>query len=322
MDTPETPNDAESAQSLSPAESLSPAGIKAAQGVERVEPSEQSADAAGDSGSIKRALAAGLAGTVILAGTVTLLDRIDFRSNPPHSDAPEAQQTEIVEREPSQPSPAFYLPAEGEQPLQYHLPPSVIERAESPAPASQNAEVKSDQPILEEAAVVPLKSQRDLIYSGQPTQYGCVPTSVSMITDYWNQRDSANPTKSPQALLDLNAAQGQFDSAGMSASNIHDELAQMGYVAEDHVNADFVDLQNAVQDSPVLAIVKLGIRPTGVNHAVVVTGISGTGDVQINDPWTGKSHTYTKDEFVNSWGADFGKGAPTRSYVTIRPAPK
>ncbi|MEK9163411.1 MAG: C39 family peptidase [Chloroflexota bacterium] len=166
---------------------------------------------------------------------------------------------------------------------------------------------------------VQLKSQHDLVYNDQPTEYGCVPTSVSMITDYWHNNDANSPTKTPQELLDLNAAQKEFDAKGMSPTDIHDELSRMGYVAEDHTNTNFDQLRDAVKESPVLAIVKLNLKEAGANHAVVVTNISEKGDVAINDPWTGQARTYSQQQFTKSWGANFGKDAPTNSYVTINP---
>jgi len=39
----------------------------------------------------------------------------------------------------------------------------------------------------------------------------------------------------------------------------------------------------------------------------------------INDPWTGKSHIYSWDQFSQSWGADYGKGVSRNNFTTIRP---
>ncbi|MBM4425271.1 MAG: hypothetical protein FJ030_18135 [Chloroflexi bacterium] len=303
MDTQDLSSDFQPAAPPSADEKLSPSGVAAIQGEAEPAPADRE--------SIKRAVAAGAAGAVILASGLTLLDRVDFRqteSAPP----PEETQQNVVIETPSQQA-QFHLPAEGELSVEYHLD---LPDAE-PAQASPAAEVNLDQRIE-----TPLKSQRDLTYNGQPTQYGCVPTSVSMITDYWNRRDSTNPTKSAQEFLDLNAAQKQFDGGGMSATNIHDELSNMGYAAGDRANASFDDLRNATQEGPVLAIVKLGMKESGPNHAVVVTDVSESGEVAVNDPWTGEARTYGREQFSASWGANFGKGASTNNFVTIRPAQK
>jgi hypothetical protein len=170
---------------------------------------------------------------------------------------------------------------------------------------------------------VPVQSQQGLKYGKSATAYGCTPTATNMILDYWHARDPANKTMSAQELLDKNVEQRKFDSTGMSATHILDEVSNLGYgVAKDHPNSkDFDALKEAVAQGPVIAIVKLGMKTTGTNHAVVVTGISPDGkQVRVNDPWDGKSHTYSRDEFSASWGADFGKDAPKNNFVEIRPS--
>lgn len=167
---------------------------------------------------------------------------------------------------------------------------------------------------------VPTQSQQGLNLNGKSTEYGCTPTSTSMILDYWHSKDSSNGTLSAQDLLDTNAKQGEFSSIGMSPSNIHDEVKNLGYsVVEDYTNSDLSGLKDAVAKGPVIAIVKLGMKSTGITHAVVITGISSDNQVKINDPWDGKSYTYSWDDFSKSWGANFGKDAPKNNFVVIRP---
>ncbi len=300
MNDHDTPNDSQTAPpATASGEKLSPTAISAVRG-------DDSAQPAHDHDSLKRALAVGVAGTVIAASSLTLLNRIDFRRSSTEAPLPDTQQTVVVQAE--QPSSKFSIASDDQ--LQYHLPASDTKQVEA---ASPSVEVK------EAINEVPVKSQHDLIYNDQPTEYGCVPTSVSMITDYWHNKDANHPTKSAQEFLDLNAAQKEFDAKGISPTDIHDELSQMGYVAEDHLNTNFDQLRDAVKESPVLAIVKLNLKEAGTNHAVVVTNISEKGDVAINDPWTGQAHTYTQQQFAKSWGANFGKESPTNSFVTIRP---
>jgi len=166
---------------------------------------------------------------------------------------------------------------------------------------------------------VPAYSQHGLkLPGGASSAYGCVPTATSMILDYWHAQNPANKTMSAQDLLTANVGQGKFH-AGMSPSAIQDELEGLGYVVIPHVNAQPDALKEAVARGPVIAVVKLGMQTSGVNHAVVVTGIS-SDKVRINDPWDGRAHTYTWDEFSRSWGADFGPGAPKNSFVEIHPS--
>lgn len=303
MENQESSLDSQNVAASDSVERLSSATVAAIQGNDSAQPTTQPTH---DHDSLKRALAAGVVGTAIAASSLTLLNRIDFRRSSTEAPSPDTQQAVIIQAE--QPSSKFTIASDDQ--LQYHLAPSDAKHVEA---ASPSAEVK--QAIRE----VPVKSQRDLVYNDQPTEYGCVPTSVSIITDYWNKKDSSNPTKTAQEFLDLNAAQKEFDAKGMSPTDIHDELSRMGYVAEDHTNTNFDQLREAVKASPVLAIVKLNLKEAGANHAVVVTNISEKGDVAINDPWTGKSHTYTQEQFTKSWGANFGKEAPTNSYATINP---
>ena len=178
---------------------------------------------------------------------------------------------------------------------------------------------------------VPAKGQQGLKYKEQPTAYGCTPTATSMILDYWHARDPANKTTSAQELLNINAGQGVFNSKGMSASNVLDEVSNLGYgVTEVHTDSNLDALKEAVAKGPVIATVKLNMKTTGENHAVVVTGVSEDGkQVRINDPWTGQAHTYSWDEFSRSWGADFGKWKdeegklkdyPKNSFIVICPS--
>ncbi|MDY7078821.1 MAG: C39 family peptidase [Chloroflexota bacterium] len=169
---------------------------------------------------------------------------------------------------------------------------------------------------------VPLQSQQGLTYKGEKTAYGCTPTATSMILDHWHAQDPANKTMSAQELLDINAGQKVFHSKGMSATNILDEVSGLGYgVTDVHADSNLDTLKEAVSKGPALAIVKLGMKATGTNHAVVVTGVSDDGQqVRINDPWTGQTHTYSWNEFSKSWGANFGKDAPKNNFVAIRPS--
>lgn len=303
MENQDSSLDSQNAAASASIEKFSPSTVAAIQGNGSAQLTTQPTH---DHDSLKRALAAGVAGTVIAASSFTLLNRIDFRRSSIEAPPPDTQQTVVIQAE--QPSSKFSIASDDQ--LQYHLAPSDTAQVET---ASPSADVK--QAIHE----VPVKSQRDLVYNDQPSEYGCVPTSVSMITDYWHSKDANHPTKSAQEFLDLNAMQKKFATKGMNPSDIHDELSQIGYVAEDHINTNFDQLRDAVKESPVFAIVKLNLKEAGANHAVVVTNISEKGDVAINDPWTGQAHTYTQQQFAKSWGANFGKEAPTNSYVTIRP---
>jgi predicted double-glycine peptidase len=163
---------------------------------------------------------------------------------------------------------------------------------------------------------VPLKSQGSLGGSA-----ACAPTSVSMILDYYHNLDGQNQTATPQELLTM-LDKGDFTQGkGMSLSRITDELQDLGYAnISAQVNASQTDLQNHLQQGPVITTVRLDMQTnqlmaTGsVVHAVVVKGISGDGQtVFINDPWTGSEVLLPLADFAATW-----QGGSNGLYV-IRP---
>jgi predicted double-glycine peptidase len=167
---------------------------------------------------------------------------------------------------------------------------------------------------------VPAISQQDLTYNGRETDYGCAPTAVSMVTEYWHAQDSSNETRSAQELLDANVEQGVFKGTGMSITNIHDELSALGYETKDYADADLETLKREVAKGPVVAVVKLGMGTEGTPHSVVVTGISENNEVRVNDPWDGESRTYRWETFSRSWSAKFGDVSSRNHFAVIRPS--
>lgn len=166
---------------------------------------------------------------------------------------------------------------------------------------------------------VPNVSQHGLKYDGRPTVRGCAPTATHMVLEYWHAQNDTYQTLSAQELLNLNAAEGEF-SHGMSMTDMHDQLQELGYTAQDHLDSDLETLKAQVAQGPVVATVKFNMAALGNNHSVVVTGISEDNQVRVGDPWTGESHTYTWQEFSRSWGADFGPGTSTNNFTVIRPS--
>jgi len=174
---------------------------------------------------------------------------------------------------------------------------------------------------------VPIKSQEGLDNQGVKTVFGCVPTSVSMVLEYWHNQDSDNKTLSPQQLLDLNISDGDFtEGDGMRIDKIDDELSSIDYKSKTHQNSSREVLIDELAKGPVVATVRLGMKKTGRSHAVVVTGINeNTNTVYINDPEEGTADTCTWDEFAASWGAKHvgpnGKelNFSTNNLLTIHP---
>jgi hypothetical protein len=167
--------------------------------------------------------------------------------------------------------------------------------------------------------VVP-QSQLGLQYGEGGTQFGCVPTSTSMILDFWHRQDPKNQTESAQRLLNLNKEEGEFTATGMRPRYILDEAKELGYDAEQVSNADRDVLKAHLENGPVMAIVRLNMRTSGNVHAVVVSGVrEDNQQVQVSDPWTGATRQYAWDEFDGSWGSDLGTGVPRRNLIVIQP---
>ncbi|MBM3710318.1 MAG: WXG100 family type VII secretion target [Actinobacteria bacterium] len=165
--------------------------------------------------------------------------------------------------------------------------------------------------------IVPVKDQKNLIINGNNTDYGCTPTCVSMVTDFWHKiKPEEYKTIPPQKLLNDNL--DSFNK-GLSLSALEDDMKNLGYNTKPYPNSDRFDLEAALEGGPVVAIVKLNMAGSGLNHSVVLTGISDEGYVTVSDPWLNSIKKYSWEEFDKSWGADFGKGQPKRSFMTILP---
>lgn len=253
----------------------------------------------------KEAAVVGAAGIILVGGSLLLGHEALDNAGIDQPDGQDVSQTQVIDR----PAASQGQFVETDQP--YTLSQDALE-------ATASAQVDS-APAADWWHPVPEYSQRDLTYKGADTQYGCVPSSASMVLDYWHQKDASYSAITAQELLDTNTTQGEFNKYGMSSTNIHDELDKLDYTAQDHTDSNLEELKGAVADGPVIAVVKLGMKTDGTNHAVVVTGISDQNEVRVNDPWTGKAQTYSWEQFSKSWGTNFGKDSPRNSFTTIQP---
>jgi uncharacterized protein YvpB len=189
--------------------------------------------------------------------------------------------------------------------------PDVQQTASIPAGSKQGefAELQREYEIYH---VVPVKVQGDLM-----GDYGCTPTSISMVLDYHHRQDSNNNTVSPTKLFNMRDPGDWSGKGGMSLSKLSDELNDLGYGnITEKVGASVADLTQNLTSGPVITTLGVGLayeprRLTGLGtniHTVVVRGISENGShVIINDPWSGKQLEYPMVDFEAMWSVG-GKG--------------
>jgi len=244
-----------------------------------------------------------------------------------HTNVPEIHN-EIVIENPKQDS-AFGTLIEDKS-AQYHIaepptlkvsPSAVLEKT-----ATLAAEIIEKQPV-KEAQDVNAKPENatywyDVPEYRQPDGRSCTPTSVSMVMGYWHQVDSKYDVASPKDLLNENIKEGVVSPAGMSLTNLDDEIKALNYQSNTVVDGTREELEAALAKGPVIALVKYSgkeLAPHGVNHAVVVSGMTENDQVRVTDPMVGKSRLYTWAQFDAAWGANWGTN-DTRYFSSIRPA--
>ncbi len=181
-------------------------------------------------------------------------------------------------------------------------------RIDSPAPSSAPGQVvhtlKIDPPPQYDVYhPVPVRSQGTLYGNA-----ACLPTSSSMVMDYYHAQNPAYPTALPQDLLNmLDPGDGIF-SWGIIFDHLNDDLAELGYRVETH-RGNLDDLRHALQDGPVVVNLKVDlpsfpvrdIRPGNQwDHAVVVKGLNADS-VVINDPWSGAEKVFPRADFERMW---------------------
>ncbi len=183
--------------------------------------------------------------------------------------------------------------------------------------ASASAETDShlvDKPESEPAASPP--SGYDIYYDipakSQGKLYGsaaCLPTSLSMITDYYHAKDAANRTISPEGLKDMLDPGDGTSGVGVKLDKLNDDLGELGYTAK-NFPSDMDGLKEELANGPVVA--NIGVRLVSspargldgagsTNHSVVVRGVASDGGILINDPWSGSEIKLTTEEFSAMW---------------------
>lgn len=135
----------------------------------------------------------------------------------------------------------------------------------------------------------------------------CGPTSVSMVMDYYHQKDSTNAAATPEEIIKgLEQGDGTYGS-GVSLSRLDDDIKEYGYGVNWQTEANMDDLKTKLQDGPVIINGKVDLKGqdisipgTQVNHSMVVKGISAD-KIVINDPWSGTEKEIPTDDFQKMW---------------------
>lgn len=155
---------------------------------------------------------------------------------------------------------------------------------------------------------VPIKSQEDYLNGT-----ACVPATVSMVLDYYNQVDPAFITQSiPYFIATLD--EGDItEGYGISVNKIIDELRDIGYSNTFYLNGSKINLNTLVEylkEGPVIVQtgLELGQNPRRIiglgdtQHALVLKGISEDGRmVIVNDPWSGAELEFSLARFADMW---------------------
>ena len=195
----------------------------------------------------------------------------------------------------------------------------LIERefSEQP-PAVPGNQSQEAAPATPSAQVAPPSSPAagyDVYYDIQPksqgTLYGnaaCLPTSMSMVMEYYHSKNSVNSTASPSDLLDMLDPGDGTRGNGVGLDKLNDDLAELGY-SSDVRTGSMDDLNAALREGPVIVNTRVGliktsvrdITPNGsVNHALLVKAINAN-TILVNDPWGGAEKTFSRKTFEQIW---------------------
>ncbi|MBT7191907.1 MAG: hypothetical protein HN916_17155 [Anaerolineae bacterium] len=162
----------------------------------------------------------------------------------------------------------------------------------------------------------PVSSTHEIYYDMPPKSQGmllgsaaCLPTSISMVTDYFHAQDGVNQTATPTELVNM-LDEGDAGTKGVILNRMNDDVSEMGYQnVKLESDASFDDLSTSIKDGPV--IVNAGVELTlgdvrdiqkagHVNHAMVVKGINAER-VVVNDPWSGAEKIFSREIFSQMW---------------------
>lgn len=204
---------------------------------------------------------------------------------------------ELLKKPPTQTPPVEPAPEPPQQPAQPEVPPTATPSAQPNTSPANGYDVSYD---------IPAKSQGALYGSA-----ACLPTSMSMVTDYYHAKDASLQAVTPKQLVDmLDPGDGTStgSSPGIGLDRLNDDLAEIGYQSNVQPGS-MDDLTSKLKEGPVIinAGVSLISNPArdiqnagSVNHAMLVKAINNDS-VVLNDPWSGMEKTFTRATFEKMW---------------------
>lgn len=149
----------------------------------------------------------------------------------------------------------------------------------------------------------------DIPVKSQGTLYGsaaCLPTSMSMVLDYYHNSNSNLKTATADELVKM-LDPGDGTSKGIYLNKLDDDLGELGY-RSNVIPGNMDELNAKLKEGPV--IVNVGVQlenfPRNIkqagstNHAMLVKAIN-TNSVVVNDPWSGSEKTFSRQIFENMW---------------------
>ena len=137
----------------------------------------------------------------------------------------------------------------------------------------------------------------------------CLPTSLSMLTDYYHNQDPANKAVDRDELIKMREKGDGTPGVGFGVDKLNDDLNELGYKTTKNSQSDMNGLADELKNGPLVVNVKVKLvsapertmsEGNSYNHSILIKGISDT-NVLINDPWSGKEMEIPTDQFERMW---------------------
>ncbi len=181
----------------------------------------------------------------------------------------------------------------------------------SAQPSQASSPVKTETAPTSQSPKTAPQGVYDISPKAQGQLYGnraCLPTSISMVLDYYHAKDPKNVTASPADLIKMLDSGDGTPQTGIGLDRLNDDLSELNYRSTVKVS-NMEGLKSILNNGPVVVNTQVGllsrpnrdIIPNGsYNHAILVKGIDDKS-VIVNDPWSGKEKTIPLATFEKIW---------------------